>query len=65
MQDNINSAGHDTTPTSDEPDVIGKAAPWTRFGTGARATIMLGLTIGAVTIAAALPGSESFPVSKP
>lgn len=66
MQENINSAGHDPTPASDEPDVVGKAAPWARFGTGARATIMLGLTVGVVTVAAAaIPFAASRSVSSP
>ena len=65
MQDNINSADHDPTRASEEPDVIGKAAPWTRFGTGARATIMLGLTVGAVTMAAAVPFVISHSTSSP
>jgi hypothetical protein len=64
MQDNIGPVDDDVTvPPGEqaEPSAVGKVVRWARFGAGARATIMLGLTVGAVV--AVIPAHTSVTVS--
>lgn len=64
MHDNIDPQGDDLTPMPpDEPGAAGEVFRRLRFGVGSRTTIMLGLTIGVVAVAAALPAYESWTVS--
>ena len=67
MQDDINPAGSaaaDAIPPGG-PGAAGEVVKRTRFGIGARATILMGLTMGAVAAAAPIGGLLSHTVSSP
>ncbi|HEY3610731.1 MAG TPA: hypothetical protein VGL06_24750 [Pseudonocardiaceae bacterium] len=68
MQDNVNPAGSgaadEVLPSEqNEPGAAGEVVKRTRFGIGARATILMGLTMGAVAAAAPLSPVFSHTVS--
>jgi hypothetical protein len=63
MQDNY-EADEPSAPDETETAASGEVLTRPRFAAGARATILLGLTIGAVTVAAAIPAYGSFTVSE-
>jgi hypothetical protein len=69
MQDDVNPAGSGTADEvlpgeQNEPGAAGEVIRRARFGIGSRATIMMGLTMGAVS-AMAVVGAFSRSVSSP
>ncbi len=61
MQDNINALPDGEQA---EPDPAGEIRRPAKFGIGARATILMGLTMGVVAVASAIPTMTSTVVSK-
>jgi hypothetical protein len=52
-----------TTDEQTEPNAAGEVVRWRRFGIGARATILIGLTMGAIAVATVMPWHASETVS--
>jgi hypothetical protein len=58
MQDDFNPVAPDEIPP-DEPGAAGEVTKRNRFGIGSKATILMGLTIGAVSVMTVMSGSVS------